>query len=95
MIDKETLKKHNLKAVPFSCIGEGETFYGEPTIRDWPGNFAPYNRRLQDDDIIFANGMPSGMDVEDYVGRTVYVPVWRPCRKPHLMEAWEYKPIKL
>ena len=77
MIDAKTLKKHNLKAVPFSCIGEGETFYGEETVRSWAGETAYYERRLQCGDIIYADDTPSMMDVLDYVGDTVYVPVWR------------------
>jgi hypothetical protein len=95
MIAPEILKKHNLKAVPFSCIGEGETFYDTDTIPNWPDDFVEYKRRLKDGDIEYADGVSSLMDVEDYIGETVYVPVWRPCRKPHLMEAWGYKPITL
>ena len=77
MIAKEILKKHNLKAVPFSCIGEGETFYDEGTLTTWPETFVFYERRVQDGDIEYAEGVPSLMDIEDYLGEDVCIYVWR------------------
>jgi hypothetical protein len=79
MIDKTTLKKHNLKAVPFSCIGEGQTFYDWVSIIGHPADLTFYERRLQDNDIFFADGGATCNSPAGYVGHTVYVPVWRVC----------------
>jgi len=82
MIDKQTLKKLNLKAVPFSCIGEGETFNVEGTFRH-PMGLARFKRKIEDELIVFADGWPiwSAMTAGDYANKTVYVPVWRPCKE--------------
>ena len=78
MIPKETLKKHNLKAVPFSEIREGQTFfvlftgekYDRCLERRLVGDIVPFT------DGAFANAQcPVYADyIKDY---TVYVPVWR------------------
>jgi hypothetical protein len=97
MIDKATLKKHNLKAVPFSCIGEGQTFLCmtsyDTTLID--NEFNKYCRHFVGDKVYLANGWPSCFNRQAFIGHTVYVPVWRPCRKTHLLEEWGYKPIQL
>jgi len=81
MISKEILKKHNLKAVPFSCIGEGQTFQTEDDY--WISEFT---RRVISGKVFYADGAyPDWVLHNDY--ETVYVPIWRPCRTPHLMEA--------
>lgn len=75
MIDAKTLKKHNLKAVPFSAIKEGESFYlllsGEE-LGD-----RSLERRLLNGHIPFVdNGF--GVLPASYISlNTVYVPVWR------------------
>jgi hypothetical protein len=71
MIDKEILKKHNLKAVPFSCIGEGETFQTE-----FDYGVDQFTRRLIGGNIYYAdNKYPDWKLHNNY--KTVYVPVWR------------------
>ena len=84
MIDKETLKKHNLKAVPFSCIGEGETFNPEDDLLGNIEELVEHKRRLVGDSIEWADGYDSPIlaNPESYIldDATVYVPVWRPCK---------------
>ena len=80
MISKEILKKHNLKAVPFACIGEGETFIGEECISDLAGfPLAFYFRRLCDGYTPWADETADLCHVvaELYNDDTVYIPVWR------------------
>jgi hypothetical protein len=87
MIDKQTLKKHNLKAVPFSCIGEGETFFTDFTITLFEAlclrnGLEHYKRKLVGRKVFYTNPPYSVGDAEvdyDYENKTVYVPVWRVC----------------
>jgi hypothetical protein len=76
MIDKQTLKKHNLKAVPFSCIREGETFNLGHHLRTLSKH---YERRLKGNTVDFSDGSPSYFVASSLCDLTVYVPVWRPC----------------
>jgi len=78
MVDKETLKKHNLKAVPFSCIGEGDTFYGEGAFQcvySSADDIIPYLRRLTEGKVCWADGTCQMLS-KYKLTRTVYVPVW-------------------
>ncbi len=83
MLDKQTLKKHNLKAVPFSCIGEGETFNIEDDF--WcqlKFGHVFYTRKRLEGNIVFASTEDSILEsvdgfAEDDNYETVYVPVWR------------------
>jgi hypothetical protein len=81
MIDKQTLKKHNLKAVPFSCIGEGQTFNVLCDIHE--GDLGLHERRLVGDHFEWADRYPSPLFTSPAgyreTNETVYVPVWRPC----------------
>jgi len=76
MIDTDTLKKHNLKAVPFSCIGEGQTFNVEDDFFSH-GLDISLTRRITQRRTVWADGFRGNL----YQGRsgyeTVYVPVWR------------------
>jgi hypothetical protein len=97
MIDAKTLKKHNLKAVPFSSIREGEWFLACCSYHnELPDNaFNLYGRRFIGDDIFLRCGFLSARNRQSHNNTTVYVPVWRVTRESHLMESWGYKPIKL
>ena len=82
MISKETLKKHNLKAVPFSCIGEGQTFNVlDDLLPRHCSELPEYRRRLVAGHIVWADGFDSPivatLDHYASIDRTVYVPVWR------------------
>ena len=77
MISKEILKKHNLKAVPFSCIREGETFHHESSISSSHESFAFYERRLAGGVVDWADGTIGPHSTYYYPEYTVYVPVWR------------------
>jgi hypothetical protein len=80
MIAPEILKKHNLKAVQFSCIGEGETFHVEPIVRDKMMARESYShllRRKTGNSIDFFDGEVSAVPAVLLIGKTVYVPVWR------------------
>ena len=79
MIDKETLKKHNLKSVPFSCIGEGESFHLVHSIRLWKDDFEDLKRKLIGDYIYYADTGQRciGENKPMFESETVYVPVWR------------------
>jgi hypothetical protein len=84
MIDKETLKKHNLKAVPFSCIGEGQGhwFYTEYIVYD-DGPIVAFRRHLKNGEVLLAvdkgTYIVSSHTIRKLKNATVYVPVWRPC----------------
>ena len=83
MIDKETLKKHNLKAVPFSCIRDGETFHDEDAF------WSVYNRDYYFFTYLIRNGQvfyadsdtPDMLTPSHFKDETVYVPVWRVCKE--------------
>ena len=79
MIDKQTLKKHNLKAVPFSCIGEGEWFLACPSYETSliGHEFLRYSRQFIGDDVFLRDGQMSTLLRQAHNGTTVYVPVWR------------------
>ena len=80
MINKETLKKHNLKAVPFSCIGEGEMFWTDTLLSSqFIHELAIYGYRKEGRLINWADGFPMGLQefTYEFKTRTVYVPVWR------------------
>ena len=79
MIDKAILKKHNLKAVPFSAIGEGQTFNTESSIGNYPTSFLRLERRLRCSAIDFSDGTRSCLLADYLCDKTVYVPIWRPC----------------
>ncbi len=80
MIDKQTLKKHNLKAVPFSCIGEGQWFYiGCSIYNSGPAvNFRRYLRgnsiHVRKSDGTFFSSCCAAEKIKLW---PVYVPVWR------------------
>jgi hypothetical protein len=82
MIAKEILKKFNLKAVPFSCIRDRETFYIEYSISANGPNTA--FQRLLDQGVVYVWGpftnkwTMSGCTTQKLKHRAVYVPVWRP-----------------
>lgn len=81
MISKEILKKHNLKAVPFSCIGEGETFNDEESLNDAMANeYYFYAYRRKGDFVTFADSDGCSC-ARHHIGlfenTTVYVPVGR------------------
>ena len=81
MISPETLKKHNLKAVLFSCIGEGETFMCDlvPDI-SFPEFSTAFFMRVRGIKYSpWADGTPDlGCEkTKVYENQTVYVPVWR------------------
>jgi hypothetical protein len=77
MIDKETLKKRNLKAVPFSCIGEGQTFNIEIDFLYPERWLVDCLRRKHSGGTVWANNNKNCISPPDIL--TVYVPVWRPC----------------
>ena len=82
MIDEEILKKHNLKAVPFSCIGEGQTFNDEESFRIdiLQEDYYFYTYQLRNGKIFFADSdIPEPYSAGYFKNTTVYVPVWRPC----------------
>ncbi len=85
MIDKQILKKHNLKAVPFSHIGEGETFNVLDDLLHEDPELLEYQRRLVAGRIVWADGFNSpiaaNLDWYTSINRTVYVPVCRPCKE--------------
>ena len=74
MIDKQTLKKHNLKAVPFSCIREGETFWFGYSLKSISER---YERKLFRGRVDFVDGSESAFLATHLIPHTVYVPVWR------------------
>ena len=76
MIDKQTLKKHNLKAVPFSCIREGETFYSIFPNEMEHDIWREMERRLVGNTVHFTDGNMSFLN-SGFMQPTVYVPVWR------------------
>jgi len=80
MITPEILKKLNLKAVPFSEIGEGQTFN---ILVDFatPDCVAFLQRRLVGDNIEFHDGSPCCVPAKHHMNTTVYVPVWRPTKE--------------
>ena len=79
MIDKQTLKKHNLKAVPFSCIREGQTFNLWYDFVDDVLDIE-VTRRLIEGKVVWADE-DCGEPLQGYKPTdTVYVPVWRPCK---------------
>ena len=80
MIDKQTLKKHNLKGVPFSHIREGEWFLARCSYHnELPDNaFNLYGRRFVGNDIFLRCGFLSTRGKQAHNNTTVYVPVWRP-----------------
>lgn len=81
MISPETLKKHNLKAVPFSEIGEGQTFNTLSDLQEDQPDLEEHKRRLVGDTIEWADGFDSPILAHPSTYRihndTVYVPVWR------------------
>jgi hypothetical protein len=105
MISKEILKKHNLKAVPFSCVREGETFHVEPIVRDKmiaKESYSHLLRRKTGNRVDFFDGEASVVPAILLTGKTVYVPVWRPNkdaslsgRNKRIMNSWGYEPIRL
>jgi len=80
-MDEKILKKHNLKAVPFSCIGEGQTFYIFWSLTCYPGEHIDLERVLSGNQIYYANDHErhSQLDgeINEHADTTVYVPVWR------------------
>ena len=82
MIAKEILKKHNLKAVPFSCIGEGESqwFYTEYVVYD-SGPIDSFRRHLMNGEVLLSvdrnRFIVSSHSIQKLKNSTVYVPVWR------------------
>lgn len=83
MIDKVILKKHNLKAVPFSCIGEGQSFILEKSLgfqTTCCGEPAFFARKIVKGLVFFVGGPASwvvGRKTDYRPSLTVYVPVWR------------------
>jgi hypothetical protein len=82
MIDREILKKHNLKAVPFSCIGEGvdQWFYTEYIVYD-DGPIVAFRRHLMNGEVLLSVDrnayIVSSHTIPKLRDATVYVPVWR------------------
>jgi len=80
MISAEILKKNNLKAVPFSCIGEGETFWTDVLLDSkYIREMAVYSYRKEGLLVNWADGFTMGLQeyTTEYENKTVYVPVWR------------------
>jgi hypothetical protein len=75
MIAKEILKKHNLKAVPFSCIGEGETFNID--VDFYWDDYVTTTRIIRGGNVWFVNEKMNGRRCLNNDHDTVYVPVWR------------------
>jgi len=81
MIDKAILRKHNLKAVPFSCIEDGQTFWTDTLLSSqFISEMAVYGYRKEGLLINWADGFPMGLQeyTAEFKDRTIYVPVWRP-----------------
>jgi hypothetical protein len=81
MIDAAILKKHNLKAVPFSCIGEGETFNVFWSLAIYPDDHVDLTRILSGNTVYYASDHkhvnPLTGEMAEHADTTVYVPVWR------------------
>jgi len=75
MIAKKILKKHNLKAVPFFCIKEGQSFY--LLLDDSELGFECLKRKLLNGRIPFVDNDAHGLPASYIACNTVYVPVWR------------------